>query len=1170
MVATGTQTITACNATFTDAGGLNGNFGKNDNAITTIYPANPGDRVRLTFLEFNASYGGFKVYNGTDVNAPLMGDWQGTQSPGVITALNNAGALTIEFKGPGWEETSGWVAFISCVTPLNNEFTISNMTADPTTVFEGNTVTLKALVQNIGKNAYNKAVNFKVNGTSIGTVSTGLLNTFDTVTVTKQWLANTPGDFIVSAELPADDDNSNNYVSIERSVLAYNVFYEDFEGAEFPPTNWYHGGKWSRNTNPASGAYCATAFIARGQQDTLVSCRVDIGNNPVLNFYARTTMWWVGNLDLWFYSETTHTWNFIKNIGPLPGMVYSNFSADLSEYTGHTGRIGFLSNITDPFSSTGQVSIDLITGQNITTHFEDYDLMAKSIDGLNYYTVGQQSDFQFTIKNIGLQTVEADSYRIALMLDNGNGLELYSVSGEEIEPSGEHTFNLSYTFNDISEYAVYGKIIFDNDAYQVNNTGEKFYLTGIANDSEVVEVGEVEFVSEAPIIFYYNHSLTESLYPSEDIGEAGVIFGINNKFNFHNDELDVPVKVWMGTTTKETLDEWVPAGQMTLVFEGDVDFLMDKRTAYLPFQTPFNYSDPTLNLVIMVQKDTDYTSNDQYFYNYSGSGINTLTQGSNDSPIDPYSPTSGGQSNTRPSLDLIFNNNTGPASGNVHDATQAPLADVKVLIEPLNITVYTDGTGNYNIPFVPAGNFNTSANKYGYQPNIQTLNITAGNNTTLNFEMLVLGNAVISGKIVGNDNPGTGIANATISLDGYNTYSTTSDSDGNFTLAGVFIATDYNFTIEAAGYNNYEVVLDVVEDADQGTITLTEAMSLPRVVTAVNNTTNVSLSWFEPGTTYGDVLSFDDGKNEEGYAGEPTETVWLGNYFPIEEPVTVTSFDLYWARYGNSIPKPHRLDIYNDQRQLIYRSEEFTSVDNGWINVPIIPMTLSGDYFVMVSWENTLLQSNYLGIDTASSNTPDYAHYYYQGGEFYKLSSLTGFSGSFLIHANVLKGDQAKGIANTSERSISGYDIKFGLFDDLSNAANWPLINSSLVAASPYTDEAWPPAVAGKYIYGVKTHFSTGESEFSFSNTVVYDPTSTNNIITGGIRLYPNPTSEKLTIETTAGSELMIFNMDGQLLHSETMTGNSHTLDVTRFVKGTLLVVLKTTEGIAQEKVVIR
>jgi hypothetical protein len=114
MVSTGTQTITTCGATFTDAGGLEGNIGMYDDAVTTIYPANPGDRIRLTFLEFNASYGGFEIYNGTDMNAPLIGNYMGTDSPGEVTAMNTDGALTIHFMGPGWEETSGWVAFISC------------------------------------------------------------------------------------------------------------------------------------------------------------------------------------------------------------------------------------------------------------------------------------------------------------------------------------------------------------------------------------------------------------------------------------------------------------------------------------------------------------------------------------------------------------------------------------------------------------------------------------------------------------------------------------------------------------------------------------------------------------------------------------------------------------------------------------------------------------------------------------------------------------------------------------------------------------------------------------------------------------------------------------------------------------------------------------------------
>lgn len=1177
MVSTGTQTITACGATFTDAGGLYGPIGMNDNAVTTIYPANPGDRVKLTFLEFNGSYGGFSVYNGTDENAPLMGTWTGSNSPGELLALNNAGALTIKFMGPGWEQTSGWVAFISCVTPLADEFAVNTFTANLATVFQGNTLMLKTNIQNLGTQAFDKAVNFTANGTTIGTVNTGMLNPYDTISVSLQWAASTPGNYTFAATLPADGDLTNNSLTLQRTVLAFDAFFEDFEGPEFPPANWYHGGFWSKNTGPASGTYCATGFISSTQHDTLVTCRVDLGNSPIVNFYARTTMWWVGNLDLYFFSETTNTWNYIQNIAPLPSMNYGNFQADLSAFAGQTGRLGFFVNVNNPNYWNGSVSIDLITAQNITVHFDDYDLMARNIEGEQYYTTSRPAEFMVKVKNNGQMTVDAETYRVALIQDNGgSGIEVFSLPGETIAPGQEISYPLSYAFNEIGEFAVYGKVFFDNDAYTANNVSNMFYVNGVADSSEVVVVGDQLSVSETPMIFYFNHSLTESLYPSEQIGEAGVIFGMKYKFYFGSDETNIPVKIWMGTTTMEELNEWVPAGQLTLVYDGTLDFIKDKGSVYIPFHTPFNYADTTQNLVIMVQKSADHTSNDQYFYNYTPNILSSIMLGDNNTPPDPYAPVPGGQSNMNPSIDLVFNQNIGSASGNVHDIAQAPLADVKVWVKPLNITVYTDDAGNYNLPYVPAGNFNTTADLFGYQPNVQNLGINAGSNTVLDFQMLALGLVSVTGTVEGNDNPGTGIANAVVTLSGYSQFSTTTDQQGNFALDGVYIADNYTFTIQSPGYENYIQALDVVDNTSLGTITLTEALSLPRVVIAADYLTSMNLTWFEPSTTNNAVIAYDDGDNEDGYAGEPSEAVWIGNYFPVTEPVTVTSFDIYWARYATSVPQSHRLDIFDKNNELIYSSAPFTGPDNAWVNVPVTPMTLHGNYYVMVYWENTPVQSNYLGIDTVSATTPDNAYYHYEGGEFFKLSGLTSFYGTMLIHANVLTGDNAQqgwsvnGTSNGAGREITGYDVTFGPYADIANAGNWPLLNSSPLTETGYIDETWPPATPGRYIYGVKTYYTTGESEFSFSGIAVYDPSATNNLTIPGISLYPNPATSNLTINATAGSEVLLFNMQGQLLYNAAITGNSHTIDVSRFAKGTVLVVLRTSDSIAQERVILK
>lgn len=1173
MVATGTQTITTCGGTFTDSGGLEGNFGMNDDAVTTLLPANPGDRVKISFLEFNVSWGAFEIYNGTGTDAPLIGNFLGTDNPGEIVAMNTDGALTIHFMGPGWEEVSGWVAFVSCVTPLADEFEMLSLTGDLSTVFEGNTLTLTATVQNTGTATADKPVTFKVNGTTLIVVNTGALAPFETANVTAQWTAPEPGNYTFDACLATDENNTNNCQLMERNVLAWNAFFEDFENEAFPPANWRHGGLWARtNASPALGQYHATSMFSNTQSDTLVTCRVDVGENPVLTFYAKTSMWWMGNLDLYYYNEATSTWNFIMN-DPLNVMTYGLITADLSAFAGTTGRIGFFVSVTDPNSWSGQVDLDVITGMNITVHKDDLDLNLLAMEGDSFYTLSQPSAFSVTMNNNGLLPVTGSSYRVELM--SADGTTLYSLPGNDIQPGEEQMYTLQYTFPEIQTEEVHAAVVYAEDQYQANNRSNSIFLNGIADSSEVVVVGIDETYYEAPVYFGYRNSLSESMYTGEQVAKEGVIFGIRYKFLFDGDELNVPIKLWIGQTSQADLSTWVPAGDLTLAFEGDVDFLKDAGSIYIPFQTPFHYSDTTMNLVVMVQKTSDYTANNRIFRSTGTMFTSTLLASSNSEVPDPFAPPAAGTSNINPDMDLIFNDNIGSVSGNVHDVAALPLSEVKVQVVPLNITTYTDAAGNYSLPFVPAGSYATSADKFGYQVVTHSLGTVAGQNTVLDFELPSLAMVTVSGSLTGNDDPSAGIEDAVVTLDGYAPYSTTSDASGNFVLNNVYIADNYQLRVVAGGYEIYTTTVDIQQTTQLENIVLTEAMEIARAVYAEVDSTSAMVTWFEPYTASNGVVATDDGMHENGFAGEPSEKVWLGNRMQFDEPLTVTSIDMFWAKYGVSQPGTNRLTIFDAAGHHVYTSAPFTTVDDGWVTVDVPNLNMQGKYYIMALFDVSGYQVNYLGMDTASATTPDNAFYRYEGGDFSLLSGLTLYHGSFLIHANV-KFTESAGYAanntsgNASGRSVTGYKVTMGKLDDIDNASGWAFV-SDMVNTTSYTDNVtWPPADIAYYVYGVKTYYTTGESELSFSNVIPWGPVGTQKIEKPQIKVWPNPATEVLYVQAGAGATVTLLNMQGQPVMKAVADGTQYRLNVKGIGWGTYLVVVIGKNGIVSEKVIIR
>ena len=128
-------TVTTCEALFYDSGGASSDYGNNLTYTMTFYPETEGAMISVAFSEFSteSSYDYLYIYDGISTSATMIGQYDGTNSPGTVTATNSEGALTFKFTSDRATAASGWVATVSCVMV---EHTIT-ATADPV---EGGTV----------------------------------------------------------------------------------------------------------------------------------------------------------------------------------------------------------------------------------------------------------------------------------------------------------------------------------------------------------------------------------------------------------------------------------------------------------------------------------------------------------------------------------------------------------------------------------------------------------------------------------------------------------------------------------------------------------------------------------------------------------------------------------------------------------------------------------------------------------------------------------------------------------------------------------------------------------------------------------------------------------------------------------------------------------------------
>lgn len=124
---------------FYDSGGASGNYANSENYTTTITPTEGMDFVTVIFeyLDLESCCDYLSIYDGPDVNAPLIGNFNGSSNPGTISSTHNTGALTFKFHSDGSVVRRGWEATVlcetlSCAMPL--DLSINNIVFNAATV----------------------------------------------------------------------------------------------------------------------------------------------------------------------------------------------------------------------------------------------------------------------------------------------------------------------------------------------------------------------------------------------------------------------------------------------------------------------------------------------------------------------------------------------------------------------------------------------------------------------------------------------------------------------------------------------------------------------------------------------------------------------------------------------------------------------------------------------------------------------------------------------------------------------------------------------------------------------------------------------------------------------------------------------------------------------------
>ena len=273
------------------------------------------------------------------------------------------------------------------------------------------------------------------------------------------------------------------------------------------------------------------------------------------------------------------------------GSVTTNGNIGNAYFSANVGRTEFNAN-TDPhpFFTDGTTDNNLVI-YNITS-------------------AGSTISFTYGISGIGAPTnlvaTALDEHTVSLTWNAVSGASSYNVYR-----NGEYVGNTSATtyIDSNLDYGQYTYYLTSLDANQAMSYPSETVTVSIQPENAVIIGDGSTTTSDAlPSYTYFNYSLSEQIYTSAELGDAGNITSI--AFLNTGATKTRTFEFYLKNTTKSTFDDyadWITVAESDKVYSGSVTMTANEWTT-ITFDTPFFY-DGSSNVVLVADDNTgNYTS----------------------------------------------------------------------------------------------------------------------------------------------------------------------------------------------------------------------------------------------------------------------------------------------------------------------------------------------------------------------------------------------------------------------------------------------------------------------------------------------------------------------------------------------------------------------------------
>jgi len=980
--------------------------------------------------------------------------------------------------------------------------------------------------------------------------------------------------------------------------LRFGVLREGFEDTLFPPLGWkvvdLNADKsgWMRNVNTVpTGQVAPRTGVAAAGLDTYAGTTWETSYDDWL--ITPKMIWQDGDIfSFWIKrlaDQSGQIWRILLSVNGNspsdftqmdvitdPPLIYTEKSYNLSTYGLEDGDEFYLA-----FQFNGLWCwpgvIDDVSASVMVRY--DHDLMVLDLTGPDILHANTTQDYTVMFANWGFQNVQGADYTVQLCaVINGVETTLASLPGQNIASKEVLTFNIPLNIAQTGIYYVYGKIDFATDEDQNNNLTDPVKVDVIPESFVVKNIGdfplnqETEYTNLYPINFADSKkaSLSQTLYYSNELNTGGIIDRIGYYSLFGTNMMERKIKIWISEVDAANLSgPYIPVSQMTLVYNGNVDFLAGNGRSDIIFTHPFVYSGSG-NLLVTA-------------YYYSGQDNNNTslfaTKLLNSGPertlydlgqIDPENPSPYLiRSQNFPNTTLIFETGAGLGhlSGKVlYQQNSQPVENARVEIENLDFpgaaaVIYTNSSGDYVSPYTLAGNnLKVTISKYGYNDVVFENVVLAPGGTVVLPNALLVPRPLVSltGSVIKSDTQ-TPAVGAVVKLFGIDNYETTTNASGEFSFGEIWGLTGYQMTISLAGYQTYMAAIQVGDiPLALDPVTILENAPPPHLLSAIETGGYAQLNWYGAGTPFPKIFRYDDGQVAGNLITTGVPDILIGSAWRYNAIVnTVTWFTSQAAGYPPSPQVMITILGLNADGSPNLASVLFVqgNVQNppGWntFNLPT-PVYAPNGFFLGISgysnnivvgyddgvgepwiWQPMTQWSNGMGAYYPLENVtapPLYGNILIRAaGLIYDESVPREFAGSRVYRVNtdsktttfICKPVEPTkttdpDMPETAFRIPDGKAFQhYNIYRKPAGAADWEQINTNPVSDTTYTDTGWENLGAGFYQFAVEAEYTNGvKSSMAESNLLEKLPVSIADHPASPLRIFPNPSSGHFSIQS--------------------------------------------------------